>query len=138
MNRKRFLELCRINNITIAELEKKLGMSNGSLRKEGDIKSQRLKAVADFFNVSMEYLMGYEDIPADKSTIALENIKDSSKLGKHLYETTVVNKRIDNDFILSQSEINLVQQWRNADEETKNMIVRLLSYDKLFKNSKND
>ncbi len=137
MDRKIFLELCKKNNITIAELEKNLGMSNGSLRKEGDIKSQRLKAIADYFGVSMEYLMGYEDIPADKSTIALENIKDSSKLGNYLYETTVVNKRKNKDFVINEVEMDLIQQWRNADEETKNMIVRILAFNKSENANKN-
>lgn len=65
MDRKRFTTLCLEHKITIAELEKKLNMSNGSLRKEGAIRSDRLLAVADYFGVSMDYLMGIDktDIP---------------------------------------------------------------------------
>lgn len=32
-------------------------MSNGSLRKDGDIKSERLLAIAEYFDVSMEFLL---------------------------------------------------------------------------------
>lgn len=57
MDKKYIYELCERDNISIAELEKTLKMSNGSLRKDGDIKSERLLAIAEHFNVSMEYLM---------------------------------------------------------------------------------
>lgn len=69
MNKEILLRLCELKNVTIAELERDLGMSNGSLRKSGDIKSERLLAIANYFGVSMEFLMGIEEIsnaPAPK------------------------------------------------------------------------
>lgn len=57
MDKKIIYELCEKNGISISELEKTLKMSNGSLRKDGDIKSERLLAIAEYFNVSMDYLM---------------------------------------------------------------------------------
>lgn len=50
-------ELCAKNGISVTELEKKLGFSNGSLTKNNYLRSDRLKTVADYFNVTMEYLM---------------------------------------------------------------------------------
>ena len=60
-------ELCKKNGITIAALERKLGMGNGTIAssKSNYMRSDRLKAVADYFHVSMEYLMtGQETLPA--------------------------------------------------------------------------
>ena len=54
-------DLCVKRGITISALEKELGFANASLAKSpGAIKSDRLLAIAKFFGVSMEYLMGEE------------------------------------------------------------------------------
>lgn len=62
MDKTILYHLCDKNGVTIAELERDLDMSNGSLRKAGDIKSERLLAIAKYFNVSMELLMGTNEI----------------------------------------------------------------------------
>ena len=49
--------LCAKNNISIKYLEKELGFSNGSLAKASTIKGNRLQKIADYFNVSVDYLM---------------------------------------------------------------------------------
>lgn len=49
--------LCSARGISVTELEKELGFSNGSLTKNNYIRSDRLQILANYFNVSMEYLM---------------------------------------------------------------------------------
>lgn len=57
--------LCEKNGTTLAGLEKQLGFANGSLAKsDNKIQSIRLKAIADYFGVSMEYFLSDED-PAE-------------------------------------------------------------------------
>jgi len=59
--------LCKCKGTSIARLEKDLGLGNGTIAssKSNYMRSDRLKAVADYFNVSMEYLMtGKEADPA--------------------------------------------------------------------------
>ena len=124
------------------ELAKRVGYSDKSMiakieAGKIDLPQTKIRAFAKVFDCTESYLMGWEDIPADKSTIALENIKDSSKLGNYLYETTVVNKRKNKDFVINEVEMDLIQQWRNADEETKNMIVRILAFNKSENANKN-
>lgn len=58
---ERIQELCKENGITIAELERTLGFSNSSLRKDGGIKSDRLSKIADYFKVTTDYLCGRTD-----------------------------------------------------------------------------
>jgi len=55
--------LCRLRGISFAALEKELGFANGSLAKsDNKIQSIRLKAIADYFGVSMDYFFN-DDVP---------------------------------------------------------------------------
>ena len=55
---ERIKETARKNkNISLTILEQELGYSNGSLAKAKDIPSSRIMEIADFLNVSMNYLM---------------------------------------------------------------------------------
>lgn len=49
--------LCTKNGTSLKALEKELGFSNGSLAKSATIKSERLQKIAEYFNVSVDYLM---------------------------------------------------------------------------------
>lgn len=56
--------LCKNRNITVAELERKLDISNGQIRRWKDGKfptADRLKKVADYFEVSTDSLL-YEEV----------------------------------------------------------------------------
>ena len=59
--------LCAKRNKSVTEVEKVLGYSNGSLTKNNYLRSDRLQAIADYFGVTMEYLMTGED-PEQVST----------------------------------------------------------------------
>lgn len=59
--------ICREKkNISITTLEQELGYSNGSLAKAKDIPSSRIREIANYLEVSMEYLMTGEkpEIPS--------------------------------------------------------------------------
>lgn len=55
----RLKALCSKRNINFAQLERKLDFANGSLAKskEDKIAAIRVKAIADFFGVTMEYIL---------------------------------------------------------------------------------
>jgi len=58
----RIRELCKQKGMTLSSLEKALGFANGSIAKSDEkTQSARIKAIADFFGVSMEYLMTGQD-----------------------------------------------------------------------------
>lgn len=63
-------ELCKRNNTSIAEIERECGFGNGSIRKWDDTSPTvaRVKAVADFLNVSVIEIIGNEkNLPKDGS-----------------------------------------------------------------------
>ena len=55
----RIRALCQKNGMSITKLEAALGYGNGSISKASTnaMRSDRLKAIADYFDVSMEYLL---------------------------------------------------------------------------------
>lgn len=73
--------LCKENEISFAKLEKDLGYSNGSLKKATSIKIDRLVELANYFNVSVDYLLGIkkevteESIQKDLSNCDISQLK---------------------------------------------------------------
>lgn len=60
---ERVLALCKERKVSVARLEKDLGFGNGYIRglKKGVIQSERLSQIANYFNVSVNYLLGIEE-----------------------------------------------------------------------------
>lgn len=67
MNRLR--ELRQKNNLTLKELGQKTGMANNTLSQyetgKREPKLETWQALADFFNVSVPYLQGIDEISSD-------------------------------------------------------------------------
>lgn len=75
---QRIKELAKSKNISIRELEHQLDFPNGTLQKWIDnANSQKLKKVANFFNVSTDYLLGNEGI----KTANLDDLKTIMMFG---------------------------------------------------------
>lgn len=55
--------LCDEKKVTFAEVERKIGISNGQIRRWDNVspKSETLQKVADYFDVSVDYLLGRTD-----------------------------------------------------------------------------
>lgn len=65
-------ELCKEKGISVTDLEKELGFGNGSLTKKGTMRSDRLMIVANYFNVSMEYLLTGKEPEAMQTNKTIE------------------------------------------------------------------
>lgn len=74
-------KLCKDRNITIAALERECGLGNATIKKwsvsipSGD----RLSKVADFFGVSVDYLLGRE--PEQLNNVYFSLAKEAEKNG---------------------------------------------------------
>lgn len=81
-------ELAEKQGISLNTLEERLGYSTNYLYslKKGNPKSDRLQEIADFFNVSMDYLLGRTDNPniaKDDETIAGYTQDDLRKMAEN-------------------------------------------------------
>ncbi len=56
----RIKKLCTERKVTIAEVERKTGISNGQIRRwdSSSPKTENVQKVADYFTVSVDYLLG--------------------------------------------------------------------------------
>lgn len=74
--------LCEETGITFAALERKLDFGNGTIRKWDNAtpSGDKLAKVADYFNVSVDYLLGRndEEIPDEEYAILSRNAKKLS------------------------------------------------------------
>ena len=65
-------QLCKDRNISIAQLEQALDYGNGSIAKsKGNMSADRMFKIAQYFNVSMEYLMTGKTIQEADDEIAI-------------------------------------------------------------------
>lgn len=64
---ERIKELCKYKGISIAQLERDLGFANKVLFRWDSINPsvEKVKAVADYFGVSVDYLLGSEEEQKD-------------------------------------------------------------------------
>lgn len=76
-------QLCSDKGIAVTALETQLGFGRGSigkLKNGGDISSSRLKKIADYFNVSVDYLMtGKSKQEEEKAQLTDRDKRDISK-----------------------------------------------------------
>lgn len=65
---ERVKRLCEMKNITLTTLERNLGFSVSSIRKWDDSapSTDKIKAVAEYFDVSVDYLLGREEAENDE------------------------------------------------------------------------
>jgi transcriptional regulator with XRE-family HTH domain len=85
--KERVLKLCEQKGVRIGTLEKKTGMSNGTIRKWSDNTipgGATLLAIADHFAVSVDYLLGRTDdktIHIIKTPSGLDGVLEVHKSG---------------------------------------------------------
>lgn len=95
---QRVKELCDSKNITFAELERAVGLSNGQIRRWDKVspRSESLQRVADYFNVSMDYLSGRESYEDMKIKQARRNFNDEGETEK-FYAIQRKAKKLDEE-----------------------------------------
>lgn len=94
---KRIEELCIKNNISIAELERRLNFGNSTIRKwdKSFPSVDKVSKVAEYFHVTVEYL--FKGVEEDKASIAARKLGDLSKDERDAIETLI-------DFYLSKKD----------------------------------
>lgn len=103
---ERIKELAKSRGITLGALEEKLGLSRNSIYtiKNKKPSAERLQLIADYFNVSTDYLLGRTDNPniaKDDETIAGYTQDDLRKMAE--------NAKTFDGKPLTEDDINAIQ-----------------------------
>ena len=97
--KERVQELCKKNSISVSELEKTLGFGNGYISKLGQStpNTSKIKLIADYFNVSIDYIITGEE----KCSIPIPSITDEYAKLISLYSNL---SETDRNYIMSLTE----------------------------------
>ena len=112
-------DLANEKGVSLSELERSIGISNGSISKweKSSPKADTLQKVADYFNVSVDYLLGR----TNKRNYYELTEKDEKNIEKQLQE--MIND-LENAPILFYSEKNTDE----FDDETKELLKESLKH----------
>lgn len=83
---KRIVELCNSEHITITELERNLHFGNGTIRNWGSKNPsfEKVKEVAEYFGVSIDFLASELQIPSKESRYLAYKLDEYSDKQKDL------------------------------------------------------
>lgn len=98
---ERVKALCKERKLPISRLEKDLGFANGyigQLRK-GTFPADRLQAIADYFGVTTDYLLGTE---TKKEPLTVDGEK------------------------LSDAEVDLIELFRQVPEDQQRLVLQMI------------
>ena len=101
-------ELANRKNISFAELERETGLSNGKASPN----SKGLEAVADYFNVSIDYLLGREKPQEDKYEQQLVAMFKKQTDGMNDSQKEKFNKSLDKLFSVAEVLLNDDDSWK--------------------------
>ena len=112
-------DLANEKGVSLSELERSIGISNGSISKweKSSPKADTLQKVADYFNVSVDYLLGR----TNKRNYYELTEKDEKNIEKQLQE--MIND-LENAPMLFYSEKNADE----FDDETKELLKESLKH----------
>lgn len=111
-------DLCKSKKMTIAELERKLDFSQGSVRKwdRQAPSSLKLKKVADFFGITTDYLLGRTDAPFTSASPKDE----SEEMAMLLFRKSTENMTEKQKKKFTSSLSNLMEAARDIVEDDDN------------------
>lgn len=98
---ERIKELAKSRGITLGALEEKLGLSRNSIYtiKNKKPSAERLQLIADYFNVSTDYLLGRTDNPKiasdDVSSYSTEDLRKMAKNAKTFDGKPLTDEDVD-------------------------------------------
>lgn len=123
--------ICKTRKIPISKLERELGFANGYIGqlKKGTMPAERLAAIAEYLDVSYEYLLNEEamdPVPPEQSTRGMTpEEREAYYRGQYLDE----KKEKPADQLadgLTEEEMEYIKKFREAPETTKEAIRLIL------------
>lgn len=89
------LEICKKKNIRISKLERDLGFSNGYIKglKGGKISAERVKKIADYFNVPISYFLS--DVKKSRQLDGYYINNETVQIAQEIFENKEIRALLD-------------------------------------------
>ena len=135
-------ELCKKKKITLAALARELGLSNSATTywKRGSIpKYETLKKIADYFEVRIEDLLGFQEERQKEMALAMDRIQLKTKMDReeirmHMIDDEIRGERMEKiDTALDKSDNYSLMIFNDLQEEQlkEDLLEKFLSLNKL-------
>lgn len=135
-------ELCKKKKITLAALARELGLSNSATTywKRGSIpKYETLKKIADYFEVRVEDLLGFQEERQKEMALAMDRIQLKTKMDReeirmHMVDDEIRGERMEKiDTALEKSDNYSLTIFNDLQEEQlkEDLLENFLSLNKL-------
>lgn len=113
---KKILELAEKNNISVSCLEKTLGFGNGTIKKWGESSPSvdKLKKVADYFGVSIEYFLEQEESQHGQSTGHTHRTGGGDMALTYKNIVVVAGEKVDLETLPKEERERLAMEWNRA------------------------
>lgn len=110
---ERIIELCNREHISVRRLERDLCFSNGSIKsmRDSKISSARLQQIAEYFNVTMEYLM-----TGKKSEYYTND--EAAQIAQEIFENPTMRILFDASRKVSPDNLEFLAEMAKKLEET--------------------
>ena len=122
--------LCKARNVNITQMCREAGVPRGNLTdlkmgRQSGLSAKNLQKIADYFDVSVAFLLGEKEKPANKLTDpSPELVADVIK--KLAVTITEKEKPTGNADGLDYSDMELLEAFQRADDSTREAIRLLL------------
>lgn len=115
---ERIKMLCSKKRMSVAELERKLNLSNGSISKWAKSKpnSDQISRIAEFFDVSVDYLLGRTNNPKTADNF----VDESEEMAMLLFRKSTENMTEKQKKKFTSSLSNLMEAARDIVEDDDN------------------
>ena len=122
----RIRELANDRNLSLAEIERRLKLSNGiiSTWKNSKPSQDKIELIADFFKVSTDYLLGRTD---DKTALSPKEMSDIGQLADRML-----------DGLESENSVNFYGEPMSDEDKTSLKAALLVALEMNKKRSKKD
>ena len=114
----RIKELCESHNLAVTALEKELGWGRGSigkLKNGGDIASSRLQAIAEYFGVTTDFLLG---VQTDVQPSGYYINEDAAQIAQAMFERPGLRILMDASMDIRDTDLQLLIDMAMRFKET--------------------
>lgn len=110
----RIKQIARTNNVSITKMQEECGLNRNiisqSAKSQDGMKAKNLFAIANYLDVSVDYLLGRTDDPKANNYNNISNGNGTQAVGENIAIQAIAPQSIDNEILSLLQDLSLVQK----------------------------